>query len=285
MKQTVGAVAAILIFTCFSSAADLWMTLPPTPDLPKPIKSGYAPVNDIRMWYAIFGNGKPVLLLHGGLGNSNYWGNLIPALVQNNFRVIVADSRGHGRSTRSSQPFSYDLMASDVVALLDSLKLQKVDVIGWSDGAIMGISLAVHHPDRLSSLFAFGVNTDPSGLIDNFDKTPVFGGYIKRSAGEYRRLSATPDQYDAFVEQIGQMWATQPHFTDDQLRGIRVRTTIADGQYDEAIKQSHSELIAHKIPHARHVVLPNVSHFALLQDPKLFNDAVLSALGVSERRK
>ncbi len=278
LMQAVGTLVTILIFTCLSSAADAWKTLPPTPDLPKPIKSGYAPVNDIQMWYAIFGNGKPVFLLHGGLGNSNYWGNLVPALVQNNFRVIVADSRGHGRSTRSGQPYSYDLMASDVVALLDYLNLQKVDVIGWSDGAIIGISLAVHHPGRLNSLFAFGVNTDPSGLIDNFDKTPLFSAYIKRSAGEYRRLSKTPDQYDAFVEQIGHMWATQPHFTDDQLRGIRVRTIIADGEYDEAIKQSHTDSIAHKIPNARLLILPNVSHFALLQDPRQFNTAVLSAL-------
>jgi pimeloyl-ACP methyl ester carboxylesterase len=226
----------------------------------------------------MFGHGRPVLLLHGGLSNSDYWGNLVPFLVRHGFQVIVADSRGHGRSTRSAQQYSYDLMSSDVIALLDYLKLQKVDLVGWSDGGIIGIDIAIHHPERLNRLFAFGANTDPSGLIDNFDKTPVFRSFVKRSGDEYRKLSKTPDQYDAFVDQIGHMWATQPHFTDDQLRSIRTPTTIADGQYDEGIKQAHDIYMAHTIPNARLVILPNVSHFAMLQNPSKFNAAILTAL-------
>jgi pimeloyl-ACP methyl ester carboxylesterase len=270
--------AAILSCASVTKAADVWKTLPPTPSLPAPVKSGYAPVDGIQIWYAVFGKGRPVLLLHGGLANSDYWGNLVPVLVRNQFEVIVADSRGHGRSTRSGQPYSYDLMASDMIALLDYLKLPKVDLVGWSDGGIIGIDLAVHHPERLNSLFAFGANTDPSGLIDNFDKTPVFSSFIKRSEQEYKRLSKTPDQYNSFVEQIGRMWATQPNFTDAQLRAIRVRTTIADGQYDEGIKQSHTAYIAHTIPKAKLIILPNLSHFAALQDPAAFNAAVMKAL-------
>jgi len=269
---------AILSCASLTKAADLWKTLPPTPALPAPLKSGYAPVNGVQLWYAIFGQGRPVLLLHGGLANSSYWGKLVPALVSNHFEVIVADSRGHGRSTRSSQPYSYDLMAADMLALLDYLKLPKVDLAGWSDGGIIGIDLAIHHPERLNSLFAFGANTDPSGLLDNFDKTPVFAAFIKRSQQEYKTLSKTPDQYDSFVEQIGRMWATQPNFNDAQLRAIRVPTTIADGQYDEGIKQSHTAYIAHTIPKAKLVILPNVSHLAMLQSPNAFNAAVVNAL-------
>jgi predicted alpha/beta-fold hydrolase len=91
-----------------------WLTLPPTPSLPKSGHSGYALVNRIRIWYAVFGHGAPVILLHGGLANSNYWGNQVPVLAQH-YRVIVMDSRGHGRSERNDQHFSYDLMASDAV--------------------------------------------------------------------------------------------------------------------------------------------------------------------------
>ena len=97
------------------------MTLPPTPTLPKAAQSGTASVNGIRIWYAEFGRGEPVILLHGGLANANYWGNQVPALAKR-YRVIVMDSRGHGRSTRDAQPFGYDLMASDVLALMDSLE-------------------------------------------------------------------------------------------------------------------------------------------------------------------
>src|SRR5438105_12036766 len=107
------------------AAGEPWQSLPPTPSLPAPAKSGYAPVSGIRMFYAVFGQGSPVLLLHGGLGNANYWGEVIPILVRNHYEVIVADSRGHGRSTRTAERYSYRLMASDVLAVLDYLKLTK----------------------------------------------------------------------------------------------------------------------------------------------------------------
>ncbi|HKV53662.1 MAG TPA: alpha/beta hydrolase [Candidatus Binataceae bacterium] len=259
-------------------ADGIWKTLPPTPTLPRPERSGYAPVNGIQMWYAEFGAGPPVLLLHGGLVNSNWWGNQVPFLVSHHFMVIVTDSRGHGRSTRTSAPYSYDLMASDVVALLDYLKLKRVALVGWSDGGIIGLDIAIHHPERLDRLFAFGANTDPAGLNANFDQNPVFAAAIKRGGPEYRKLSRTPDQYDAFVQQISRMWATQPHFTDKQLASITTPTTIADGEYDEAIKQSHDRYMAHAIPNAKLVILPNVSHFAMLQNSAEFNSAMLTAL-------
>ena len=105
-----------------------WLRLPPTPTLPKPEASGTAPVNGIRLWYAEFGHGAPVILLHGGLANSNYWGLQVRALA-GNYHVIVLDSRGHGRSTRSDAPFGYDLMASDVVALMDYLHVRKAALV------------------------------------------------------------------------------------------------------------------------------------------------------------
>jgi pimeloyl-ACP methyl ester carboxylesterase len=273
------AVAAVLPATPPHAAPPpLWQSLPPQPALPPPEHSGYATVNDIRLWYAEYGAGKPVLLLHGGLANANYWGHLVPYLVAHHYRVIVADSRGHGRSTRSNQPYSYDLMASDVLALLDSLQVPRADLVGWSDGGIIGLDIALHHPERLGRVFAFGANTDPSGLIPDFDKTPVFSGFIERSGQEYRSLSPTPDQYDTFVKQIGQMWDTQPRWTDTDLKSIRVPITIADGEHDEGIRQEHTRYMGATIPGAKLVILPGVSHFAMLQNPPLFNAAVLAAL-------
>lgn len=81
-----------------------WLTLPQTPTLPKADVSGYAPVNSVRIWYAEFGQGEPVLFVHGGLANSNYWGHQVRALVVAHYKVIVIDSRGQGRSRTSSTP-------------------------------------------------------------------------------------------------------------------------------------------------------------------------------------
>ncbi len=197
---------ALTILACGAPAlaAPQWLDLPPTPSLPEAVKSGLAPVNGIMVWYATFGHGEPVLMLHGGLANAEYWGHQVRAL-QTHYQVIVMDSRGHGRSSRDAQPFGYDLMASDVLALMDHLGIRKAAIVGWSDGAIIGLDIAMHHPDRVSKLFAFAANSDPSGVAD-IAKSDVFNSYIARAGEEYKLQSPTPNEYKTFVGEITKMW-------------------------------------------------------------------------------
>ena len=275
-----GILVALVLFlsATVAVAAPQWETLPPTPSLPKAARSGYAAVNGIRIWYAVFGRGAPVILLHGGLANANYWGNQVPVLARH-YRVIVMDSRGHGRSTRNAEPFGYDLMASDVIGLMDFLKIPKAAIVGWSDGAILGLDIAIHHPERLSKLFAFAANSDPSGVKD-IAKSPVFTAYIARAEREYEALSPTPTptQYQQFLAQIAKMWATQPDFTAAQLHAITVPTWIVDADHDEAIKRENTLFMADHIPGAGLLIQPDVSHFSFLQDPQQFNSDVLHFL-------
>lgn len=260
--------AACLALALPAMAAEPWMVLPPTPTLPRPLVSGYAPVNGIRLWYAEFGRGEPVLLLHGGLANSNYWGHQVRALMTH-YRVIVMDSRGHGRSSRNAAPFGYDLMASDVVGLLDYLKLKKVALVGWSDGAIVGLDIAMHHPERLSKLFAFAANYDTAGVAD-VDKSPVFTAFENRAGEEYARLSPTPKDYKPFLAAITAMWAHEPHWHAEDFRRIGVPTWIADADHDEAITPDQPGTMARWIPDGGLLIEPDVSHFAFLQDPEQF---------------
>jgi pimeloyl-ACP methyl ester carboxylesterase len=275
-------VVAFLLVTSAAAAARLWETLPPTPTLPAGGNSGYAPVNGIKIWYSSFGRGQPVILLHGGLANSNYWGKQVRALAPH-YRVIVMDSRGHGRSTRDERPFGYDLMAADVLALMDYLRIPKAAVVGWSDGAILGLDIAIHYPERLTKLFAFAANSDPSGVKD-VSQSPAFNAYIARAQKEYERLSSTPDQYASFLEQISRMWATQPQFTAEQLRRITVPIWIVDGDHDEAIKRENTEFMAAQIANAGLLLQPQVSHFSFLQDPLQFNSDLLHFLQDVNRR-
>ena len=260
------------------NASERWQTLPPTPAPIPTDRAGEAEANGIKIHYAIYGQGSPVIFLHGGLANTDYWGNQVPAVAAHH-TVILMDSRGHGRSTRDARPYGYDLMADDVVALMDALKVPKADIVGWSDGGILGIDLAMRHKDRVGKIFAFGANTLTSGMVEGAKRNPTIVVFVERVGREYSELSATPTGFQAFLDEIVKMYANQPNWTDDQLKAITTPVLVVVGDHDEAIKRSHTEYIAATIPHAGLLILPNVSHFAFLQDPKMFNFAILHFLG------
>jgi pimeloyl-ACP methyl ester carboxylesterase len=260
-----------------AQAEDKWMQLGEVAPMPEADESGYVDVNGIELYYATYGEGKPLILLHGGLGNADYWGNQVPEFAKQ-YRVIVVDSRGHGRSSRSDEPFSYELMASDVVALMDRLNIHQAPLVGWSDGGIIGLDIAMKRPARLDKLFAFGANYNPSGLRADVADSKVFNAYIEKAGQDYAKLSKTPTEYEAFLAAISEMWATQPNYAPEQLKAITVPTVIAAGAHDEGIKQEHTKEMAELIPGATLLIMPDLSHFAMWQDPAQFNKAVLDFL-------
>ncbi|ANP87831.1 alpha/beta fold hydrolase [Rhizobium leguminosarum] len=276
---------AIGILTFFSMflavagarSAERWAELPAFPSMPVAKTSGMAEVNDIKMYYAEYGEGDPILFIHGGLGNAEVWGHQVADFAKDH-RVIVADSRGHGRSTRSQQPFGYDLMTSDYVALLDYLKIDKVTLVGWSDGGIIGIDMAMKHPEKLMRVIAHAANVTTDGLKADVMSNKTFNDYINVAGDYYRKLSPTPNEYDAFVKQISHMWKTQPAWTAADLGKIAVPVTLAIGDHDEAVKLDHTEMMAKDIPGAKLVILKNVSHFAMLQDPTGYDAMIRDAM-------
>lgn len=263
-----------VLFGGVAAAEDRWQTLPEPAPMPPPADSGYAPVNGIQMYYAVFGSGDPVLLIHGGLGHADIWASQVATLSKTH-KVIVADSRGHGRSTRDAQPYGYDLMMSDYLALLDFLKVDKVALVGWSDGGIIGLDIAMKHPERLTRLYAQAANVTTDGVDPGVETNKTFGAYIERAGKDYQRLSKTPDQYEAFVGEIVKMWGSEPAWTKEQLATIMTPTAVVLGDHDEAIKRDHAEYMASAIPGAKLIILPNASHFAMLQAPDEYSQSVL----------
>lgn len=245
--------------------------------LPVTDKQGYIENEGARIWYAVYGSGQPVILLHGGLGNSGNWGYQVPALVENGYRAIVVDSRGHGHSTRDSQPYSYELMASDVLTVMDVLNIEKASMVGWSDGACIALILADKSPSRVSGVFYFACNMDPSGTKE-FKFTPIIGRCINRHMQDYKQLSTTPDHFDEFSEAVSLMQKTQPNYSADDLARINVSVTIVHSEHDEFIKREHAEYLAQNIPNAEFIYLPGVSHFAPVQRPEQFNTTMLTFL-------
>ncbi len=246
--------------------------------LPAPDSEGYVINDGSRIWYSSYGAGRPVILLHGGLGHSGNWGHQIPSLLANGYRVLLIDSRGHGRSTRDSRPYSYDLMAADVLAVMDALSLEQASLIGWSDGACISLVLAAKTPDRIRAVFFFACNMNPEGLKP-FESTPVIDRCFSRHTRDYAELSATPNDFREFVQAVSEMQRTQPNYSARDLAEIRVPVTIALGEHDEFIRREHAEWLARTLPTAQFLLLEGVSHFAPLQRPGQFNQALLSFLG------
>ena len=245
--------------------------------LPNTEAQGHIHHDGVGIWYASHGSGAPVILLHGGLGNGGNWGYQVPALTDAGHRVIVIDSRGHGRSTRDTRPYSYELMASDVLAVMDRLKIAKAAIVGWSDGACTGLILARSHPERVSGVFFFACNMDPSGTKE-FVMTPMIERCFSRHTKDYAALSATPEQFDALVEAVSLMQRTEPNYTAADLTEIDVPVAIVHSEHDEFIKREHADHLARHIPGAEFIFLPGVSHFAPLQRPAQFNAAILTFL-------
>ncbi len=258
-----------------------WMTVPKPGPMPGSAATGMAPVNGIRMYFATYGRpdtgAMPVLLIHGGLGHADLWSALVADLSSDRY-VIVADSRGHGRSTRTVDPFGYDLMASDYVALLDYLKIDKVDLVGWSDGGIIGLDIAMKHPKRLNRLFAHAANITVGGVDPAVATNAVFSACIIWMGEDFVNMSPTPDQFDAFVTQISNMWATEPNWHDADVAKITVPTAIVLGDHDEMITRAHTDHMASIIPGAEEIILKDASHFAMLQAPEEYNAAVRAFL-------
>jgi pimeloyl-ACP methyl ester carboxylesterase len=249
--------------------------------LPVADDQGYVEHDGARIWYSTYsagsaaGTGPAVILLHGGLGHSGNWGYQVLALVASGYRAVLIDSRGHGRSTRDERPYSYELMASDALAVMDALQLSKTTVVGWSDGACTALILAATYPARIAGVFFFACNMDPSG-VKPFKSSPALERCFTRHRKDYVELSATPENFNGFVEDVGLMQRTQPNYSAEDLAKIRVPVAITHSEHDEFIRREHAEYLARSIPSAEFVALHGVSHFAPLQRPERFNTAMLA---------
>ena len=286
MRWAVRGLVAVCAMTVAPSASaqspPLWATVPDVPPLPTPAQSGFVNRQGARLYYAVFNRhgGSPVILLHGGFASSQSWGYEVPRLAAGH-KVIVMDSRGHGRSRMPPEPFGYAQMASDVVDVLDALHVRRTSVVGLSDGGIIALILGARYPDRVDKLFVWGASFDTQS-DSTAPPDPAMQGmgaiFMAKMQAQYRAISPTPDGFPALRTSLGQLYAHEPHLTPAELGAIKAETVIADGEHEQFIARDHTERLAHLIPGARLVILPNVSHGGPQQDPIGFHQAVASLL-------
>ncbi|CAF4527836.1 unnamed protein product [Rotaria socialis] len=203
--------------------------------------------------------GIPILFLHGGFGNSDYWGFQIQAL-KSSYQCIVMDSRGQGRSTSSSANITYDLMAADVIGLLNYLGITQAHIVGWSDGAIIGLNLAMNSPNRLVSLFAFAANYNTSGAKD-ISLSSVFNAYLTRTQIEYEQMNPIND-YQSLYNNLTTMWSTLPDWNQSDFAKIpsTIYAWIVDGDHEEVIYRDQPDTMALWIPQSANVFSESVNY-------------------------
>ena len=231
----------------------------------------YAAIRGINLYYETYGKGAPLLFIHGNTGSIKDFSNQIP-FFSKHYQVIIADNRSHGKSIDTQDSLSYEQMADDFVALLDHLKIDSVNVVGWSDGGINGLLLASRHPNKVRKLAVTGANlipdpiksTDPwvvefvNKAIDSLQKTPV-------SVERNRMLKLT------------RLLVEQPHITHADLGKIECPTLVIGGDHD-VILPHHTLEIASAIKRSYLWILPNSGHSTPVFYKNIFNSTVLDFL-------
>lgn len=278
-KQLV-AFAAVANGLAIRQDTPIWQTLPPTPDLPSPINTKTTLINGVQLWMQKYNEhvgGIPIVMDHGGLGYSAYFGSVISRLVANGHYVIAVDRRGHGRSTfNANDVFTYDQMADDIHDQLAAAGVSKYNVVGWSDGAMTTLAALINPTlaAPIQKAFIFGGAANPEQTNATFSDTAIFSEFVSRCGAEYAELQPNAN-FSVFANKVGTMEATLPQITDAQLGTIDgSRVIIVGAEHEEAINLDVPEKLHKAIKGSKLEILPGVSHFAPLQDPEQFTKAV-----------
>ena len=227
----------------------------------------YCQVNGVKLYYETYGTGEPLLLLHGNGESIHSFSKQIDALAQH-YHVIAVDTRAQGKSVDTlTARLTYELFADDMKALLDSLRLPKANILGWSDGGNTGLLLALRYPAYVHKLVTMGANLYPSA--------ETVDGKMLRQSEQARKL--LDKKGDLQHKRLLTLVLTEPHMSYAEIEAIRAPTLVLAGEKD-IIKEAHTRNIAAHIPGAQVVILKGVTHYAPQENPALFNQTVLGFL-------
>ncbi|MFN8357641.1 MAG: alpha/beta hydrolase [Spirosomataceae bacterium] len=254
--------ALVLLTIAFAQAQT--KTAVPYGNNPKAGK--YFATRGIKLYYEIYGKGKPLLLIHGNGGSMAHFKYQIPYFAQQ-YKVIAVDSRAQGKSVDSSSTLTYETMTDDFDALLTHLKIDSAYVIGWSDGGINGLLLAIRHPDKVKKLAVTGANLTPDpGVFHPDALKSIQDGIATLKAGKQ-------DAEAKNTIKLLHMMEIEPNILLSDLKKIKCPVLVIGGDYD-AIKAGHTLQIFENIPKAYLWILPNAGHATLQRYKDEFNSKI-----------
>ena len=239
----------------------------------------YLPINGAKIYYEEYGTGEPLLIIHGNNGSIESMENQIE-YFRNKYRVIVADNRGHGKSELKTDSLTYVQITKDWEAIVNYLKLDSINIVGWSDGGIIGLKMGISGKSKIKKIVAMGANLRP-------DSTAVHSWAIKHDLKSLKMIKSkiqeenTSQNWD-LQKQLLEIMLVQPNIPTKDLSKIKAKVLIMAGDED-ITKNEHSLEMYENIPKAQLCIMPGETHFTPVSNPKLFNEIVNRFL--SERFK
>lgn len=245
------------------------------------VKGRYAKIDDISIHYKVFGNSFDVVfLLHGSMENMDDWNKQIPEFSKR-YKVIVPDNRGHGRTTFTDRKMDYHLMSEDVLGLMAELKIDSAYIVGFGDGGIIGLYLAIEHPERVRKLIAIGANykVDTSVVyhevldkVKAWDSDKVYSFIRTKFRGWPNQKLLTQ-----FTERMKTMLLTEPNLSIADLQKIKCPALFITGDHD-IIKQSHTSEMFESVRLGNMAVIPGTRHYPHKEKPGVVNSIILDFL-------
>ena len=241
--------------------------------------TGYAPVNGLKMYYEIHGSGEPVVLLHGAfMAITGDWNDWINELAKTR-KVIAVEMQGHGRTADINRDITYENLSDDVAALLDYLKIERADIVGYSLGAGAAMQCAIRHPEKVRKVVSISAPMRRDGWVKEAnDFWPTFTWEIFKGTPmetEYKRLSPTPDKFPDFVNHIKAMALRPYDFGADKLKATKAPMFFIHGDADGVRLDHIAEMFRLKgggeihgdmqpRSESRLAILPNTTHVTLM---------------------
>jgi pimeloyl-ACP methyl ester carboxylesterase len=240
----------------------------------------YIDIGAVKTWYDEQGEGEPLVLLHGGLVSNATWGMQIPELSAA-FRVFAPERRGHGHTPDVEGPLNYDDMADDTIAFIEKVVGGPAHLVGWSDGGIIGLLIAIKRPDLVRKLVAIGANYDTNGVspeaMAGLDVTAESDEMAMLRSMHEAVAPGGPESWKVLYEKFLVMAHSQPNITVEELGTLGARTLILVGD-DDLPTLEHTVSLYRSIPNSELAVVPGASHAVLMEKADVMNRLVLDFL-------
>lgn len=269
MKKSLKALLMLLMSSLFGIAnAQVQMNFKfDTPYGKNTAVGKFAEINGAKIYYEEYGKGEPLLLIHGNGGSIESMGNQID-YFKSKYRVIVADSRGQGKSELKTDSLTYDRITKDMEGLVNQLKLDSISIIGWSDGGIVGLQMGISGKSKIKKIVAMGANLRPDSLAINSWATKDVQNLKKMIVSKIKEKDTSENW--SIMKQLCGLLADQPNIAAKDLSKIKAKVLVVAGDRD-VIRNEHSVEIFENIPKAQLCIMPGETHFAPASNPEVFN--------------